>query len=202
MSEHTRDVPENSVTCANAGQWREWLAAHVLATQGVWLVTFKKGFADERLDYDTAVEEALCFGWIDSKPAKLDARRTMLYFSPRKAGTGWSKVNKDRIEKLLSEGRMTSHGQTKIDAAKADGSWDKLNSVDALEIPPDLGTAFDRWPGAADNFAAFPKSTRRGILEWILNAKRPETRAARLEETARLASINERANQWKPRPSD
>ncbi|MFN8459407.1 MAG: YdeI/OmpD-associated family protein [Anaerolineae bacterium] len=165
--------------------------------EGVWLISFKKATGKPRFEYDEAVEEALCFGWIDSKPNKLDAERSMLWFAPRKLGTGWSKPNKERVEKLLQAGLMTPAGLAKIEAAKADGSWSALDGVEALEIPPDLAEALAVNPTAQRYFEAFPRSVKRGILEWIANAKKAETRAKRVEETARLAAENIRANQWR-----
>lgn len=179
--------------------WRNWLQAHHQQAQGVWLITFKKSSGKQVLNQNDAIEEALCFGWIDSQPSKLDDERTMLYFSPRKARSGWSKLNKERIQKMLAADQMQPAGLEKIAIAKQDGSWSKLDAVEALEIPPDLDTAFQRYPGSRENFQAFPPSTQRGILEWIIQAKRDTTRAKRIEETAQLASQNQRANQW-PRP--
>ncbi len=143
------------------------------------------------------VEEALAFGWVDSKPGKLDDARTMLYFAPRKAGSGWSRPNKDRVERLIASGRMTASGLAKVEVAKKDGSWSVLDAVERLELPDDLITALDDHGSARENFEAFPRSVKRGILEWIVNAKRPETRAKRILETATLAVKNERANQWR-----
>lgn len=182
---------------SSRAEWRNWFLEHYSRNEGVWLILWKKAKGEVNLTYAEAVEESLCFGWIDSKPSKLDAFRSMLWFSPRKPGSGWSRVNKIRLETLLANGAMHPAGLKRIEEAKKDGSWEKLDNVEALEIPEDLGAAFNRYPGSAENFEAFPKSAKRGILEWILNAKRPETRAARLEETARLAAVNERANQWK-----
>lgn len=148
---------------------------------------------------DDLVEEALAFGWVDSLPRKLDDERTMLLVSPRKPGSNWSAVNKARIDKMASAGLMHPAGVAKIEQAKADGSWTALDAVHRLEVPDDLSAAFDRHPGSAEAFAAFPPSTRRGILEWIGNARRPETRAARIAETADKAARGERANQWRGR---
>jgi uncharacterized protein YdeI (YjbR/CyaY-like superfamily) len=178
-------------------EWRQWLAENHTRTDGIWLVTFKKHCGDKYMSNDDIVEEALCFGWIDSLPRKLDDDRTMLWLAPRKPGSGWSKVNKERIERVMATGLMTPAGLEKIEAAKSDGSWSALDGVETLEVPPDLAAALAGFPSAPQNFAAFPRSARRGILEWILNAKRPETRAKRVEETARLAEENIRANQWR-----
>ncbi|MFY7960030.1 MAG: YdeI/OmpD-associated family protein [Elsteraceae bacterium] len=118
----------------------------------------------------------------------------MLLLSPRREGSAWSAVNKTKIQRLVETGRMTSAGQEKIDHAKLDGSWDRLETVDALIIPDDLARALAATPNAAARFAAFSPSSRRGILEWILSAKRPETRKKRIAETASLAARNIKAN--------
>lgn len=183
------------VTTRNA--WRQWLDQHHTRVQGVWVVTYKKGSGHPSPGYDALVEEALCFGWIDSKPGKVDDHRTKLWFAPRKPGTGWSRLNKERIARLESDGWLHPVGQAKITQAQADGSWSKLDAVEALKIPPDLAAALRQHPGAAKNFEAFPRSAKRGILEWIVQAKKTGTRAARISETAILAARNERANQWR-----
>jgi uncharacterized protein YdeI (YjbR/CyaY-like superfamily) len=123
----------------------------------------------------------------------------MLWFTRRKAGSGWARTNKERIVRLEAEGRMTPAGRALIDAAKTDGSWTLLDDVENLIVPDDLAAAFDRHPGSRQNFEAFPPSARRAILEWIVQARREATRAARLEESARLAAENVRANQWTPK---
>jgi uncharacterized protein YdeI (YjbR/CyaY-like superfamily) len=179
-------------------EWRDWLEQNHATVSGVWLVTFKKNSGQPYFSYGESVEEALCFGWVDSVGGKVDELRSMLYFAPRKAKSGWAKPNKERIVRLLEAGLMQPAGLAKIEAAKLDGSWTLLDAVEALEVPYDLEKALKEFPNATANFAAFPKSARRGILEWIVQAKRPETRAKRIEETARLANENIRANQWKP----
>ncbi len=192
-------LPPDAVHPLTREAWHVWLEAHHAQAKGVWLVSYKKATGQPRIPYGEAVEEALCFGWVDSTQRTLDERRSMLYFAPRKKGSGWSKPNKARIEKLMSEGRMAPAGYAKVERAQADGSWALLDSVEALEIPDDLAQAFLDYPLARQHFEAFPRSARRGILEWIVQAKRPETRARRIAETARLAADNIRANQWKPR---
>ncbi len=183
------------VQIENRGEWRAWLEANHPQPNGIWLVTFKKHRQDKHVSYDDIVEEAMCFGWVDSVAHRLDEDRTMLWLSPRKPGSGWSRPNKERIERMIAQGRMTPAGLEKINAAKADGTWTLLDAVEALEIPPDLETAFAAYAQARTNFEAFPRSVKRAILEWIVQAKRPETRAKRVEETARLADANIRANQ-------
>ena len=190
-------LPPNAVHPLSRDEWRAWLVENHGRTHGIWLVSFKKGTDRPRFEYDAAVEEALCFGWIDSKPNKLDDARSMLWFAPRKPGTGWSRPNKQRIERMLQAGLMHPAGLAKLEQAKADGSWTSLDTIEALEVPADLADALAQYPLAEQHFLAFPRSVKRGILEWIHTARKPETRAARIAETARRASVNERANQWR-----
>jgi uncharacterized protein YdeI (YjbR/CyaY-like superfamily) len=189
--------PPNSIHPLTRADWREWLEQHHTQVEGVWLIRYKVASGKSRMDYEEAVEEAICFGWIDSKPNKLDEERSMLWFAPRKAGTGWSRINKARIEKLLAAGLMAPAGLAKVEAAKQDGSWNALDSIEELEIPPDLGEALAADPVANQYFDAFPRSVKRGILEWIAAAKKPETRLKRIAETVELAAKNIRANQWR-----
>ena len=187
----------NTIHPKSRAEWRAWLKSHMNQTEGVWLISFKKATGKDRFEYAEAVEEALCFGWVDSKPRKLDEERSMLYFAPRKPRTGWSKPNKERVARLIAAGKMTPAGLAKIEAAKQDGSWHKLDGVEALEVPPDLLQALAKHANAQANWDAFPRSVKRGILEWIINAKKTETRAKRIEETATSTAKNIRANQWR-----
>ena len=177
-------------------EWRDWLLAHHATETGAWLVSWKSPTGRPSVRYELAVEEALCVGWIDSSGRTIDDERHALWFTRRKAGSGWARTNKERILRLEAEGRMTDAGRALIDAAKADGSWTLLDDVENLIVPDDLAAAFARYPGSRAYFDAFPPSARRALLEWIVQAKRETTRAARLDETARLASQNIRANQW------
>lgn len=188
--------PPNATHPHTRAEWRSWLQENHTRNQGVWLIRYKKATGKPYVDENEAVEEALCFGWIDSKPSKLDQERTMLWFAPRQPGSGWSKLNKERIERMIAADRITPAGWAKIKAAKQDGSWSALDAIEALEIPPDLAAMLSSFASAQEHFNAFPRSVKRGILEWISTAKRPETRAKRIEETARLAADNLRANQW------
>jgi uncharacterized protein YdeI (YjbR/CyaY-like superfamily) len=174
-------------------QWRAWLRRHHGQTESIWVVTWKKG-RGPHVPYGDIRDEALCFGWIDSRPARLDEDRSMILLSPRKPGSGWSGVNKARVAVLEAEGRMAAPGRAKVEAARRDGSWVALDTASALTIPSDLARALGEYPRAAERFAAFPPSARRGILEWIAAAKRPETRARRIAETASLAARGVRAN--------
>ncbi len=173
---------------------RAWFEKNHARTESVWVVTYKKAEGAVHVPYGDVRDEALCFGWVDSRIAKLDDARSMLLVSPRKSKSGWSAVNKARIAALIAEGRMTDAGLSLIEAAKKDGSWTKLDGVETLAPPADLLGAFRRHAGAKAFWEAFPPSTRRGILEWIDAAKTAPTRAKRVEETARLAAANIRAN--------
>lgn len=191
------NLPENSVHPATREEWRAWLAVNHARPDGVWLVSYKKAAGKPGVDYEAAVEEALCFGWIDSKGGRVDDERSMLWMAPRKPRTGWSRLNKERVERLEAAGRIEPPGMAKIAAAREDGSWTLLDSSEALEVPADLEDALAAWPDAARHFHAFPPSARKMILQWIGLAKKPETRAARIDRTARLASENIRANEAK-----
>ena len=186
--------PPNSVHPKSRAEWRKWLEKNHTRTEGIWLISYKKATGKPRVDYDESVEEALCFGWIDSKGNKLDDERTMLWFAPRRARTGWSKSNKERVAKLIKAKVMAPAGLAKINAAKKDGSWNALDAVEALEIPPDLAEAFSKNATAGGYFEAFPRSVKRALLEWISNARKPETRAKRIAETVTKAEQNIRAN--------
>ncbi|MFO1067691.1 MAG: YdeI/OmpD-associated family protein [Reyranellaceae bacterium] len=189
------DLPMVQVESRQA--WRAWLETNHATHGSIWLVTFRKAAGERHLPYAAIVEEALCFGWIDSLPRALDDERTMLLLCRRKDGSAWSKANRDRVDRLIADGRMTPAGLACVERAKAAGRWAFLEAVDALAVPADLEAALAVEPAAAANFAAFPPSVRRGILEWITQAKRPETRAKRVRETARLAALNRRANQFR-----
>ena len=172
---------------------RQWLTANHQQSPGIWLITFKKGSA-YYLPYPDIVKECLCFGWIDSLPRKLDQTRTMLYISPRKRGSSWSKLNKAHVEELEQAKLLHSSGIEKITQAKADGSWSFLDDVEALILPEDLKLAFAQNSVAYNYWQAFPPSVKRGILQWIKNAKKPTTRAKRIAETVGKAQNNLRAN--------
>ena len=174
---------------------RAWLSAHHEEGEGVWVVFYK---GEKRaLSYDDVAEEALCFGWVDSKPGKVDAEKTKLYLAPRGPKSNWSALNKRRIAELEAAGLLAEAGKRAVRTAQENGNWDALNDVENLVVPEDLRAAFARYDHAGENFRAFPPSARRGILEWIFSAKREATRKKRVEETARLAHKNERANQWR-----
>ena len=174
-------------------EWRDWLVAHHRQRQSIWLVTYKKGFGP-KVSYDEIVGEALCFGWVDSRPAKLDDTRSMLMLSPRKRSSSWSKANKQRVDKLQMSGLMMPAGQAIVEDAQKSGAWDRLNEVEAGVVPADLAEALESIENSKVMWGTMPTSSQRGILEWINAAKRPETRRARIGETARLAALGIKAN--------
>ena len=176
--------------------WRTWLMDNHEKEEAVWIVFFKKGSGVPSINFDEALKEAICFGWIDSKPNKRDDKSYYQYFSRRNPKSNWSKVNKDLVNELQREGIMHQSGLAMVSLAKETGTWDALNDVDNLVVPEDLAQAFSAYPGSADHFSAFPRSVKRGILEWIFTAKRPETRKKRILETASMAAENRRANQY------
>jgi len=180
------------------GEWRQWLQENHTQTDGIWLVLAKKESGLKLLSVAEAVEEALCFGWIDSVPNKVDANFFKLFISPRSPKSKWSKINKDRVKKLAKPGLLTPAGKKVIALAKKTGTWHALNEVDQLILPDDLKAALSKSKLATKFFDAFPPSTKRGILEWISNAKQSETRSKRIKETVDLARKNVRANQYKP----
>src|SRR5579883_642961 len=177
-------------------EWRAWLEKNHQTSPGVWLIYYKKNSGKSRVPYDEAVEEALCFGRIDSRPNALDDERYMQLFSPRKPKSVWSKLNKQRVEALIQQGLMTEAGLQKIELAKQDGSWNKLDAIEELEIPEDLKNALEANEPANTYFNAFSNSSKKNILWWIESAKRPETRLKRIEETVTLAAQNKKANHY------
>jgi uncharacterized protein YdeI (YjbR/CyaY-like superfamily) len=181
-----RDLP--LLEPASRAELRAWLEANHATSKGVRLAIGKKGNRVTSLTYDDAVEEALCFGWIDSTAHRLDADRYTGAFTPRKPRSVWARTNKVRVERLERLGLMTPAGRAVIEVAKADGSWDLLNDVDDLVVPDDLASLLAASPPAKKSFEALPASGKRMALYWIASAKRPETRAARVAETVRAAA--------------
>jgi uncharacterized protein YdeI (YjbR/CyaY-like superfamily) len=188
------DLPR--IEAPTRAAWRAWLAENHARSGSVWLVLNRKDSGLPHLPAAEAAEEALCFGWIDSRPARLDARRSLLLMSPRKPGSAWSGVNKARVARLIAAGLMAPAGLAAVARAQADGSWARLDGASALAEPEDLRAALRAQPGAAAAWAAFPPSHRRANLEWIAQARRPATRAARIAEIATRAARGQRANTW------
>lgn len=170
----------------NRADWRKWLRANHAKAPGVWLV-FLKG-AERQLTYADSVEEALCYGWIDSTLRPIDARRYRQMFTPRKKKSTWSALNKRRVEALVAAGRMAAPGLAKIEAAKQDGSWTSLDAVEAMIVPPDLARALAANRKAKAFFDASAPSSRKGALHWINSVKSPELRAKRIAHVVSQAA--------------
>lgn len=185
------------VEVASRAQWRAWLKKNHGRTEGIWLVSYKKHVVGKHLSWDGIVEEALCFGWIDSTARALDADRRMLYVRPRKPKSVWSRINKARIETLVAQKRMAAPGLRAIELAKANGSWSAIDHVETLAVPDDLANALFRNKKAQAFFDAFPPSSRKIILHWISSAKTAATRDKRIKETVALAAKNIRANHYR-----
>jgi uncharacterized protein YdeI (YjbR/CyaY-like superfamily) len=176
--------------------WRKWLEKYHDKEKSVWLIIYKKESDVPSVYYPEAVDEALCFGWIDSKPNKRDEESYYQFFAKRNPKSNWSKVNKDKVARLMADGLIAPAGLEAIELAKKTGNWTALDNVDNLTVPDDMQKMLDKNQEALANWEKFPPSTRRGILEWILNAKQAETRLKRITETVTLAEINIRANQY------
>ncbi|MDO8846826.1 MAG: YdeI/OmpD-associated family protein [Coriobacteriia bacterium] len=173
---------------SSAAKWHAWLAANHATSDGAWLALAKKHAGAAAPGYEEAVEEALCWGWIDTTARRLDAERYLQLFTPRKPDGTWARSNKERVERLIAEGRMQPAGAAVIDAAKASGAWTLLDEIEALVMPEDLATALAADGRAAAGFAALPDSAKQIALYWIASAKRAETRARRITATVVAAA--------------
>jgi uncharacterized protein YdeI (YjbR/CyaY-like superfamily) len=180
-------------------EWRDWLQDNHAKKQSVWLIYYKKKSNVSTILYSDAVDEALCFGWIDSKSKPIDEHKFMQFFSKRKEKSVWSKVNKEKIERLTKEGLMTNAGYEIIEKAKQNGSWNILDEAEALHIPEDLEGEFDKRPNAKLYFLSLSRSDKRNILQWLIRAKRRETREKRITEIVELADKNQKPKQFSGR---
>jgi uncharacterized protein YdeI (YjbR/CyaY-like superfamily) len=179
---------------ASPAAWRGWLQKNYLSKLAVWLVFYNKSSGKKTITWSEAVDVALCFGWIDSKKIKIDEETAHQFFSKRKSNSTWSKINKQKIQQLIESGLMTEAGLQAVETAKKNGSWTMLDEVEEFLIPEDLETEFKTRPHAKDFFLSLSKSVRKLILQWLVFARRPETRQKRITE------IVERAEQkQKPR---
>ena len=178
-------------------QWRRWLEKNHKTEKAVWLIIYHKTSEVKSVYYAEAVEEALCFGWIDSVKHKRDEESAYQFFAQRKPKSMWSELNRTRVDKLIKEKKMRPAGQAMIDLAIRTGTWEALVPIDKMEIPEDLQKMFTKNKTAYKNFQKFSPSSRKIILFWILNAKRPETRQRRIEEAVKLAAKNIKANHYR-----
>jgi uncharacterized protein YdeI (YjbR/CyaY-like superfamily) len=181
----------------NRKEWRQWLTKNHQSEKSVWLIIYHKSSATPSVYYEEAVEEALCFGWIDSIAHKRDTESKYQFFAMRKPKSNWSKANRERVERMMAKKQMKPAGLAMVELAKKNGTWTALVDVQNSVIPPDLQAAFKKNKTAFKNFEAFPPSSKRIILEWILNAKKPETREQRIKQTVELAEKNVKANHYR-----
>ena len=158
--------------------WRKWLRANHAKSKGVWLVFLKGG--ERQITYNDAVEEGLCFGWIDSLMRSVDERSYIQLFTPRKPKSKWSGLNKRRAEDLIKRKLMAAPGLAKIEAAKKDGSWSAHDAVEAMQVPPDLARALARNKKAKAFFETCAPSSRKGMLYYVAGVKSLELRARRI----------------------
>jgi len=177
-------------------QWRKWLMKNHLQKKAVWLILFKKNANKPTISWSDAVDEALCFGWIDSIRKKLDEERSIQFFSKRKPKSTWSKINKEKIEKLITTNQMTQAGLDCITIAKQNGTWEILDTVEALLVPADLEVKLKAYPNALEYFMSLSKSVRKMMLQWIVLAKRDETRAKRIAEIVTHARKKQKPKQF------
>ena len=180
------DYPDVTPTSRKA--WRAWLQKHHAASSGVWLVFAKKNSRLPTVSYDEAVEEALCFGWIDGLMHPVDETFYKQLFTPRQPKSKWAASNKARVEKMIAAGLMTDAGMKLVELAKDTGTWDALTEVDTTTVPPDLKRALNATAGARKTFDAYTPGIRRQCLAYIHDAKRPETRAKRINLIVEAAS--------------
>jgi len=173
---------------ATGKEWRQWLEKNHRSKESVWVVFYTKASGKPTLQWSEAVDEALCFGWIDSKKVAIDKERSHQFFSKRKAKSTWSKINKDKVARLTEAGLMSQAGFESIELAKQNGSWNILDTVEELLIPDDLEAAFAARPGSKDFFLGLSKSVKKMMLSWLVLARRPETRQKRIEELAESAA--------------
>jgi uncharacterized protein YdeI (YjbR/CyaY-like superfamily) len=173
--------------------WRRWLGANHVRSKGVYLASWRRGSGRTSVSYEEAVEEALCVGWVDSTGRNVDDARSIQWFSPRRARSAWARSNKERVARLTASGLMLPAGLAAVEHAKRNGMWTLLDDVEDLVVPDDLGSALATAPGARANWDTFPKSARRTMLAWVVQAGRPETRAKRIAAIAEGAAHGVRA---------
>ena len=178
---------------ADREQWRQWLSENHATKAGIWLVFYKKETSKPTIEYEAAVEEALCFGWIDSIIKKIDASKYARKFTPRSDKSRWSKLNKKRANKMIKQGRMTEVGLAKIKAAKKTGRWDEdARPQISLEIPPEFAKALACNKKAKETFDKLAPSYRKHYIGWITIAKRQETKKRRIAESIALLEKGKR----------
>lgn len=181
---------KNTYYPTNKAEWRNWLKENHLKEDSIWLIFYKKSAPKPNLSWSEAVDQALCFGWIDSTKKSIDSEKYMQYYCKRKPKSNWSKINKEKVKSLVEQGLMEEAGYKSIDIAKENGSWTLLDKVEALVIPVDLEEEFANYKGAMKYYDSLSKSAKKGLLYWVISAKRTATRQNRILEIAKNASNN------------
>jgi uncharacterized protein YdeI (YjbR/CyaY-like superfamily) len=174
-------------------QWRAWLAANHDSERGVWLCSWRSVTDRSACPYPDAVEEAICFGWIDSTANQLDDERGLQLYTPRKPKSSWTRLNRRRVQAMEAAGSMTEAGRRAVDVAKANGYWTIYDAVEDLDEPDDLTAALDAEPTARSNWDGFPPTARKQMLWWVISAVQADTRARRIDTIATKAAAGDRA---------
>lgn len=188
------DIP--TISPKSREEWRQWLLENHKSEQAVWLLAYKKSSNEATITWSVMVDEALCFGWIDGMRKSISKDSFAQFLCKRKTKSGWSKINKEKTERLIAEGLMTEAGLKSIEIAKQNGSWTLLDEVEELTIPEDLDSAFTVNAGSKEFFLSLSKSVRKMMLQWVTFAKRKETRQKRISEIAELASMKQKPKQF------
>ena len=181
----------------NQIEWRNWLEENHAEKDAIWVIFYRKKSPDHNMGWSESVDEALCFGWIDSTKKTIDSEKFKQYFSKRKPKSNWSKVNKDKVKTLIDKGLMQDAGYKSIATAKENGSWTILDSVEALILPEDLANEFSNFQGAHEFYDGLSNSAKKILLYWVISAKRKETRQKRVLEIAENAGNNLKPKQFR-----
>jgi uncharacterized protein YdeI (YjbR/CyaY-like superfamily) len=194
------DAPKKEIETfypTSQAAWRQWLQENHIDKQSIWLIYYKKKSGIPSLSWSEAVDEALCFGWIDSTRKTFDADSSIQYFTKRKPKSVWSKINKAKVDRLMADGLIMQAGLDSIEIAKRNGSWTTLDEAEEVIVPDDLVVALNGKTGASDFFFGLSRSARKAILQWLVLAKLPETRQRRINEIADLASQGLKPKQFR-----
>ena len=177
-------------------EWRKWLKENHQTKQSIWVLCYKQAAGIPTVSWSDLVDEALCFGWIDSTRVSLGDGKFIQFLTRRKPRSNWSKINKDKVARLIEEGRMTKAGYDSIETAKKNGSWTLLDKVEALTIPKELAAEFRLRPGSRKYFMGLSRSVKKMMLQWVAMAKRPETKLKRATEIAENAAEGRKPKQF------
>ncbi|MDM1555999.1 MULTISPECIES: YdeI family protein [Chryseobacterium] len=190
-------LEKKSIAINTKQEWRNWLAQHHRSSQSIWLICNNKKSGLPTVSWSELVDEAICFGWIDSTRKTVDSRSFMQLYTKRKAKSNWSKINKEKVQRLIDTGLMQPAGFESIKVAKENGSWTSLDSVEELIIPNDLENAFAAHTGSKEYFLAMSKTLKKMMLHWVTFAKRPETRQKRINELVEHAAKKQKPEQFR-----